>query len=156
MLASADDISFDEDGSGSTSLFGSDVDGDDLSYSIAGGSDITATLDGSDISFTPPADYNGSETFTVSVSDGELTDSQSITVTVNAVNDAPVLSSIGDRETSEDEPLNILLSAFDIEGDPLSFSVSGGDEITTTLNGCLLYTSPSPRDISGSRMPSSA
>ena len=24
------------------------------------------------------------------------------------------------------------------------------------LNGCLLYTSPSPRDISGSRMPSSA
>ena len=23
-------------------------------------------------------------------------------------------------------------------------------------NGCLLYTSPSPRDISGSRMPSSA
>ena len=25
-----------------------------------------------------------------------------------------------------------------------------------TLNCCLLYTSPSPRDISGSRMPSSA
>ena len=24
------------------------------------------------------------------------------------------------------------------------------------INGCLLYTSPSPRDISGSRMPSSA
>ena len=24
------------------------------------------------------------------------------------------------------------------------------------VNGCLLYTSPSPRDISGSRMPSSA
>ena len=49
-----------------------------LSYSITGGSDITATLSGSDISFTPPADYNGSETFTVSVSDGELTDSKSI------------------------------------------------------------------------------
>ena len=27
---------------------------------------------------------------------------------------------------------------------------------TTRFNACLLYTSPSPRDISGSRMPSSA
>ena len=28
--------------------------------------------------------------------------------------------------------------------------------VTEELNACLLYTSPSPRDISGSRMPSSA
>ena len=28
--------------------------------------------------------------------------------------------------------------------------------LTLLLYGCLLYTSPSPRDISGSRMPSSA
>ena len=28
--------------------------------------------------------------------------------------------------------------------------------LTVILIGCLLYTSPSPRDISGSRMPSSA
>ena len=36
-----------------------------------------------------------------------------------------------------------------------------GNEVTITeemcdLNGCLLYTSPSPRDLSTSRMPSSA
>ena len=35
-----------------------------------------------------------------------------------------------------------------------------GDELvvtgTATPNGCLLYTSPSPRDLSTSRMPSSA
>ena len=29
-------------------------------------------------------------------------------------------------------------------------------ELKDALKGCLLYTSPSPRDISGSRMPSSA
>ena len=28
--------------------------------------------------------------------------------------------------------------------------------VFATIYGCLLYTSPSPRDISGSRMPSSA
>ena len=38
-----------------------------------------------------------------------------------------------------------------------SVNVNKG-EIVSILgpNGCLLYTSPSPRDISGSRMPSSA
>ena len=61
VLATVSDVSFDEDGSGGTSLFGSDVDGDDLSYSITGGSDITATLNGSDIIFSAPANYNGSE-----------------------------------------------------------------------------------------------
>ena len=30
------------------------------------------------------------------------------------------------------------------------------DDLSDILKGCLLYTSPSPRDISGSRMPSSA
>ena len=36
-------------------------------------------------------------------------------------------------------------------------SNAGGLGIITGLTqGCLLYTSPSPRDISGSRMPSSA
>ena len=34
--------------------------------------------------------------------------------------------------------------------------LSATDEKTCDLNGCLLYTSPSPRDQRGSRMPSSA
>ena len=42
-------MSFDEDGSGSTTLSGSDVDGDDLTYSISEGVDITAILDGSTV-----------------------------------------------------------------------------------------------------------
>ena len=39
-----------------------------------------------------------------------------------------------------------------LEGVPVMGSVAAGGLIET----CLLYTSPSPRDISGSRMPSSA
>ena len=34
--------------------------------------------------------------------------------------------------------------------------VKKADELTTKYGGCLLYTSPSPRDLSTSRMPSSA
>ena len=40
--------------------------------------------------------------------------------------------------------------------DPGTMSPFQHGEVFVTDDGCLLYTSPSPRDISGSRMPSSA
>ena len=109
VLAVVSDVSFDEDTSASTSLSASDVDGDDLTYSISGGTDITAILDGSDVSFSAPADYNGSEAFTVTVSDGELSDSQSITVTVKAVNYAPLATAGLSGITDEDQSIVIHL-----------------------------------------------
>ena len=36
------------------------------------------------------------------------------------------------------------------------FSTTKDDVVLAIAEACLLYTSPSPRDISGSRMPSSA
>ncbi len=71
-------------------LSGSDVDGDQLTFSITEGTDIVAVVDGSNVYFSAPLNYNGSESFTVSVTDGEYTDSQIITVTVNAVNDRSI------------------------------------------------------------------
>ena len=142
VLATVSDVSFDEDTSGSTSLSAEDVDGDDLEFSISGGSDIIATLSGSDVSFSAPQDYSGNETFTVSVTDGTIVDSQSITVTVNAVNDAPVLSSIGNLQFLEDGDLTVLLSAFDVEGDNLSFSIQGGTDIVTSISGVELVFNP--------------
>ena len=68
-----------------------------------------SSLDGTDITFSAPANYNGSEEFSVSVSDGEYTDSQSITVTVNAVNDVPVANA-ATSSTNEDQSIIIALS----------------------------------------------
>ena len=39
---------------------------------------------------------------------------------------------------------------------PVAMVELGYEEISHHIRTCLLYTSPSPRDISGSRMPSSA
>ena len=50
--------------------------------------------------------------------------------------------------------LNIDLKPLDIEGiNNLIVDITDSGQV---FNSCLLYTSPSPRDISGSRMPSSA
>lgn len=56
--------------------------------STSGGS---VSLSGSTVSYTPPADFNGSDTFTYSLSDGEGgTATGTVTVNVASVNDAPV------------------------------------------------------------------
>ncbi|MCB9098626.1 MAG: tandem-95 repeat protein [Anaerolineales bacterium] len=72
-----------------------DVDGDPINWSIdtqashgtavAAGTGISQT-----ISYTPTADYNGSDSFIVQVSDGSLTDTVTVSITVESVNDAPV------------------------------------------------------------------
>ena len=46
--------------------------------------------------------------------------------------------------------------AYPLPSDVLDFVKTASDEILQDLEPCLLYTSPSPRDLSTSRMPSSA
>ena len=155
MLATLDNVSFDEDSSGGVTLSATDIDGDDLTYSVTTGTDIVATLDGTDLSFSAPTDFNGTENFTVSVTDGDLTDSQVLTVTIAAVNDAPIASTDLSGETSEGVSITIQLSASDVDGDNLTYSLlSDATNGSVTIEGqlatyvptCLLYTSPSPRD----------
>ena len=53
----------------------------------------------------PAANWNGTSTVTVRVSDGSLTDTDVFTVTVSAVNDAPTLTGIPDRSLRQDTRL---------------------------------------------------
>ena len=91
-------------------------------------------------------EWIGSETviFTATdQTDDMLSDSDAATFTVTEVpNTAPVADD-QDVSLDEDGSLAITLTATDAEDDQLTYT-------------CLLYTSPSPRDATLSRMPSSA
>jgi hypothetical protein len=55
---------------------------------------VNATLAAANgLTYTPVANYNGSDTLTMLSNDGAITDSDPIAITVNAVNDAPTFSS---------------------------------------------------------------
>ncbi len=54
----------------------------------------TAILSDGKILYTPAADFFGKDTFTYTISDGELTGTGTVTVTVNAVNDPPTIVNI--------------------------------------------------------------
>lgn len=90
-----------EDGNTNTiTLNATDADGDTLTWSIAtAASHGTAMASGTgstkNITYTPNGNYNGTDSFVVRVNDGHGgTDSITITVSVNPVNDAPVNTSV--------------------------------------------------------------
>ena len=84
-----------------------DVDGDDVTItSVTQPANGTAVINGDGtVSYTPNANYTGPDTFTYTVSDGLDDDTAAVTVTVTAVNDAPV--AVDDQlTTNEDTPLD--------------------------------------------------
>ena len=121
-----------------------DIDSDELSYIVSAGNNAVVDIFDSELTITPIQDYNGIILVNVSVSDGEFLDSDSFEIDVQPINDSPIATQGINSITNEDQIVSIILTGNDIDEDDLVFSI------------CLLYTSPSPRDVEESRMPSSA
>jgi hypothetical protein len=79
--------------------------------------DINAAL--ATITFNPTADYNGAAVLSITTSDlgnagagGPLTDTDTVNITINAVNDAPTVANpIPDRSVNEDAAFNFQFAA---------------------------------------------
>jgi hypothetical protein len=106
-----------------------------LTYSLAAGTSgavpAEAAIDPTTGAFTwtpTEAQGPGTYTFDVCVSDGALSDCETITVTVNEVNAAPVLSPIGDKDIEELVPFTFTATATDadIPAQTLSYSLAAG------------------------------
>jgi hypothetical protein len=100
-----------------------------LSYSLVG-EPVGAAIDAVSGVFTwTPVESQGpgSYTFDVVVSDGVLTDTETITVTVDEVNVAPMLGAVGDQSVDEQTLLTLVASATDsdLPANPLSYSLVG-------------------------------
>jgi len=137
-VANDQNLSTNEDTSLSVTLTASDAEGDSLTFSIVNNPSKGA-LSGTapNVTYTPNGNFNGSDSFTFKVNDGAVdSDMATVTITVNAVNDAPVAddqSVTTDEDTSE----GILLTASDVEGDSLTFRLVGGP-----TKGALSGTAP--------------
>ena len=89
------------------------------------------------VTYTPDPDWNGTDSFTYTVSDGSLTDTASVTVTVGAANDPPVAAADSDA-ISEDgsSTVDVLANDSDVDGDTLSVqSVTQGANGSVVDNG---------------------
>nr|WP_104041336.1 tandem-95 repeat protein [Vibrio hyugaensis] len=122
----------------------SDQDGDDLYATALETNDPnTSIVDNGDGTFTvtPSQNFNGDIEFTYEVSDGELSVANEMTLTVNPVNDIPIVAP-GMYHIEEDGSIlftqeDLLSGAIDIDGDDLTVTSINysGDEGTVTDNG---------------------
>ncbi|ELH4834778.1 tandem-95 repeat protein [Vibrio harveyi] len=122
----------------------SDQDGDDLYATALETNDPNASIvDNGDGTYTvtPSENFNGEIAFTYEVNDGELSTSTDMTLTVNPVNDIPIVApamySIEEDGSILFTEADLLSGAVDVEGDDLSVTSINysGDEGTVTDNG---------------------
>ena len=109
-------------------ISGSDVDvpTQTLSYS-ATGLPVGATFDTLTNTFTwvPAFDQSGTHNVTFTVSDGLLSDSEIVPITIGNVNRPPVLAAIGDKVVDEGATSTFTISATDADANELSYSATG-------------------------------
>ncbi|HAV1342656.1 TPA: tandem-95 repeat protein, partial [Vibrio parahaemolyticus] len=126
-----------------------DVDGDKLSIESASVPKEQGTVEvvNGKLVFTPTENFNGDAEIIYTVTDGALTDQATVKVTVNAVNDTPVVeSNIADQALAEDFTpytidLNTAFSDVDNVDGELTFSVSGNSNIQVAIvNGIATIT----------------
>lgn len=95
------------------------------------------TLSGSGASqaYTPLPDFNGTDTFTFrSIDNGFASATASVTVRVLPVNDAPVVNAIEDQTVSLDDTFSFTATAYDVDLDALTFSLSATAPAGATID----------------------
>jgi hypothetical protein len=132
-----------------------DPEGDSLTYTarLAGGAALPSWLSLVDgvLSGTPPQDFTGSLDIEILASDGHLAASEVVRLTIDPLNDAPVIvTPVGDLVAAEDHAISLPVASdgfADADGDALTFSISlaNGDPLPAWLsyaNGSLVGTPP--------------
>jgi uncharacterized repeat protein (TIGR01451 family) len=119
-----------------------DANSDPLTFTLDAGS-VGSITPGGAYSWTPTeAQGPGAYTATVRVGDGELDDSETITITVNEANSAPVLAAIGNKSVAELAPLTFTATATDtdVPAQTLAFTLDAGSVGNITPGGAYSWT----------------
>ena len=113
-----------------------DVDNDPLAISTASASTGSVSVSGSNLVYTPEANFNGQAVVNYTLTDGTTTAAGVLTVTVTAVNDAPVANpdTATILEDAAATNINVLGNDTDEENDALSISA------LTTTSGAVTST----------------
>lgn len=122
-----------------------DPDGDALAFTVSTPSSGRVTVNGSLVVYTPNANFNGTDSFNLTVSDGKGGSSTiPISITVTPVNDAPTFSASSQAiAASAGVAKTVALSATDVDGDTLTYTVSTAPTNgTATISGNTLTYTP--------------
>ena len=101
-------------------------------------------MSGTTLTLTPAANWSGTATITIKANDGTVDSAaKTFTLTVSAVNDAPVLASVANQTTVKNSAKTVTLSGTDVEGSSLTYSATtSASQITIGVSGAVLTLTP--------------
>jgi len=144
VLSAISNVTTNEDTAKTVTLSATDVDGDALTYTGKSNTDkVTISISSTTMTLTPAADWYGTASITAYVSDGTVKDSTTFTLSVTAVNDAPVITAVANDSTNEETEKSIVLSASDIDADALTYTASSDTSaVAVTISTDTLKLTP--------------
>jgi lysophospholipase L1-like esterase len=136
-VANPQSVTTPEDSPKSITLTGSDPDGNPITFAVASGP-THGGLSGTppNLLYTPSLNYNGSDSFTFTVSDASLTSAPAtISITVTPVNDAPTANAGPDQTVNQGVAVQLNGTASsDSESSPLTYQWTQTAGPTVTLS----------------------
>lgn len=137
-VATPKSVTTPEDTAVAVVLTGTDKDLNTLTYSVVTGpSNGTLTGTAPNLTYTPAANFSGSDQLTFRVSDGTVNSATAtVSISVTPLNDPPVAQGKS-VSTAEDTPVSVVLSGNDLENSPLTYTVVSGPS-----KGALSGTAP--------------
>ena len=129
ILAFADTISLQEDATVSFSPLLNDSLTTGSAFVITASSPLngSVSISGETLTYTPSANFNGQDSFNYTVTQGSISASSTVSVTVAAVNDAPTVDIASSINYNENSTATINASAADVDGDDITLTLSGTD-----------------------------
>jgi Ca2+-binding RTX toxin-like protein len=104
------------------------------------------------LTYTPATDFFGTDTIRYSVTVNAISSSAVATITVNGVNDLPIINGLGSTLTpDENQTVVVTVNASDVETSSLSYSLSGADAALFSISnsGALTFNSASDYEAPG-------
>ena len=132
-----DNISTDEDNSIEFNTLQNDsyVTSAPYSISFTETSNGTLNLSGNTFNYSPNADFNGTDSFTYTMSQYEKTDTANVSITINPVNDDPVINTTSTLRAEENQTSVATISVSDVDTeDTLTLTLGGTDEASFDLS----------------------
>ena len=111
-------------------ISGSDIDGDNLTYSVVGDGGAEFDIKDNNVVVKPKKNYKGSTPITLTTSDGK----SSIDTSFTLINPMPGLSAFAPQSMLEDEILSIVLNMKDVESDSFRYKIRNTNNAKIEIN----------------------
>jgi hypothetical protein len=144
ILASNDVISLDEDTAVEINVLSNDSLDSTGTPVITVSAPTNGTAEvgsGGVITYTPSADFNGTDSFSYTITQGTKSGSASVNITINPVNDSPVINAASTIAVNENTTAVGTISTSDVDtGDSLELTLGGTDASSFELSSANALT----------------